>query len=215
MSAASPAPTPGPAAISGWSSWVTACSDSRSRRCSMPNFPTRGGRTVPPARRSRAPGELRRGGGRLGCRAVHPARRRARRRPAGAGRQAILGDVCEALIGAVFLDGGFEAAAARGAARLDALACWRRGAPLQDPKTALQEWAQARGKPTPVYSETERSGPRPCAAVHRRRDGRGLRARRRAGTLQAARRTGRRRELHAPRGFGRSPRRDRRRRTAT
>ncbi len=76
----------------------------------------------------------------------------------GRGRQAILGDVCEALIGAVFLDGGYEAAAAL------VQRAWgpRMLAPrraLQDPKTALQEWAQARGKPTPHYSETERSGP--------------------------------------------------------
>ena len=76
----------------------------------------------------------------------------------GRGRQAILGDVCEALIGAVFLDGGF--AAAEGLVRR----AWgpRMLAPrraLQDPKTGLQEWAQARGKPTPAYAETGRSGP--------------------------------------------------------
>ena len=29
----------------------------------------------------------------------------------------------------------------------------------RDPKTTLQEWAQARGKPLPVYAVTERSGP--------------------------------------------------------
>ena len=76
----------------------------------------------------------------------------------GRGRQAILSDVCEALIGAVFLDGGYEAAAAlvRRAWEPRMLAPRRA---LQDPKTALQEWAQAKGKPTPAYSETERSGP--------------------------------------------------------
>jgi ribonuclease-3 len=31
--------------------------------------------------------------------------------------------------------------------------------PLRDPKTVLQEWAQARGMPTPVYREIARSGP--------------------------------------------------------
>ena len=70
----------------------------------------------------------------------------------------ILADVCEAIIGAVFLDAGFEAA--RGVierAFADALAAPRR--PLRDAKTALQEWAQGRGLPTPVYEILERSGP--------------------------------------------------------
>jgi ribonuclease-3 len=71
---------------------------------------------------------------------------------------AILGDVCEAIIGAVFLDAGYEAARAVVTAafgeRMHAP-----GRPLRDPKTALQEWAQARGLPTPLYRETARSGP--------------------------------------------------------
>ena len=70
----------------------------------------------------------------------------------------ILGDVCEAIIGAVFLDAGYEAAKAVVIAafgeRMHAP-----GRPLRDPKTALQEWAQARGLPTPLYRETARSGP--------------------------------------------------------
>jgi ribonuclease-3 len=71
---------------------------------------------------------------------------------------AILGDICEALIGAVFLDAGFEAArAAVVRAWTSRMHAPRR--PLRDPKTALQEWAQARGKPTPVYREVGRSGP--------------------------------------------------------
>ncbi|HEY8032573.1 MAG TPA: ribonuclease III [Methylocella sp.] len=71
---------------------------------------------------------------------------------------AILGDVCEAIIGAVFLDAGYAAAKAVVTAafgeRMHAP-----GRPLRDPKTALQEWAQARGLPTPLYRETARSGP--------------------------------------------------------
>ena len=31
--------------------------------------------------------------------------------------------------------------------------------PVRDPKTVLQEWAQARGLPTPAYQEVARSGP--------------------------------------------------------
>jgi ribonuclease III len=70
----------------------------------------------------------------------------------------ILADVCEALIGAVFLDGGFDAARTlvRGAFE-DRMRARQR--PSQDPKTALQEWAQARGLPMPIYRTQERSGP--------------------------------------------------------
>jgi len=73
-------------------------------------------------------------------------------------RMATLADVCEALIGAVFVDGGYPAAAAL----IERL--WRERMltpvrPLRDPKTMLQEWAQGRGLPTPAYREVERKGP--------------------------------------------------------
>lgn len=73
-------------------------------------------------------------------------------------KQAILADVCEAIIGAVFLDGGLPAAE-----RL-VEAGWRDrmlspSRPLRDPKTALQEWAQGLGRPTPAYREVSREGP--------------------------------------------------------
>jgi ribonuclease-3 len=72
-------------------------------------------------------------------------------------RLAILADVCEALVGAVFLDGGYPAAAGL----IERLWGERMRAPaqLRDPKTVLQEWAQARGLPTPLYREVERTGP--------------------------------------------------------
>lgn len=76
----------------------------------------------------------------------------------GRGRQAILSDVCESVIGAVFLDAGFDAAAALVRRSWEARMLSPKRA-LQDPKTSLQEWAQARGKPTPAYAEVERSGP--------------------------------------------------------
>ena len=71
---------------------------------------------------------------------------------------ALLGDAMEALIAAVYLDAGFEPA------RAMILRLWgeRIGAVEQDardPKTALQEWAQARGLPPPKYVEIRRSGP--------------------------------------------------------
>jgi len=76
----------------------------------------------------------------------------------GRGKRALLGDICEAIIGAAFLDGG--AAAAEHIVRKafsDRMAA--SGQDLRDAKTALQEWAQARGLATPRYRLVARSGP--------------------------------------------------------
>ena len=64
----------------------------------------------------------------------------------------------EALIGAVFLDGGYPVAAAL-VERLWGERLRARARPPRDAKTALQEWAQGRGLPTPSYREIARSGP--------------------------------------------------------
>jgi ribonuclease III len=73
-------------------------------------------------------------------------------------RQTILADACEAVIGAVFLDAGFEVAKAlvqRGwGERLREALGDRR-----DSKTKLQELAQSRQLPVPTYREVSRSGP--------------------------------------------------------
>jgi ribonuclease III len=73
-------------------------------------------------------------------------------------RTAILADVCEALVGAVFLDGGYPAAATL-VEQLWGERLRTPARPLRDPKTVLQEWAQARGLPTPSYREIARTGP--------------------------------------------------------
>ncbi len=73
-------------------------------------------------------------------------------------RTAILADVCEALVGAVFLDGGYMAAAAL-VEQLWGERLRQPAGPLRDPKTLLQEWAQGRGLPTPSYREIGRTGP--------------------------------------------------------
>jgi ribonuclease-3 len=70
----------------------------------------------------------------------------------------VLGDACEAVIAAIFMDGGMEAA------RRFISDHWRDRmmsvtGPRQDAKTALQEWAQRQGKGTPVYSLVDRRGP--------------------------------------------------------
>jgi len=73
-------------------------------------------------------------------------------------RLTTLGDVCEALIGGVFLDAGYDKARAvveRGwQARLHAPI-----RPPSDAKTILQEWAQARALKAPTYRLVARTGP--------------------------------------------------------
>jgi ribonuclease-3 len=73
-------------------------------------------------------------------------------------RKSVLGDICEAVIGAIFLDGGYAAAAAF-VERNWTERMRKPRQPLRDPKTVLQEWAQGKGLPTPVYREVERTGP--------------------------------------------------------
>ena len=76
----------------------------------------------------------------------------------GRDRATILADVCEALIGAVFVDGGYAPAAAM-VERFWKQRMLKPARPLRDPKTILQEWAQSRGLPTPAYRELARTGP--------------------------------------------------------
>ncbi|MDG1212057.1 MAG: ribonuclease III [Paracoccaceae bacterium] len=72
---------------------------------------------------------------------------------------AILGDAMEAVIAAVFLDAGLDAA------RDMILRLWKArieaqgDRPPMDAKTALQEWAQANGMKPPRYNTVGREGP--------------------------------------------------------
>ena len=75
----------------------------------------------------------------------------------------VLADVCEAVIAALYLDGGLDAAT-RFVERWWEARLAASGAPPRDPKTALQEWAQARGLPLPDYRTVATEGP-----AHRRR----------------------------------------------
>jgi ribonuclease-3 len=73
-------------------------------------------------------------------------------------KTAVLGDAMEAVIAAVYLDAGLDAA--RGLI----LRAWgprlaAAGEVARDPKTALQEWAQARGLAPPAYLDLDREGP--------------------------------------------------------
>lgn len=73
-------------------------------------------------------------------------------------KEALLGDAMEAVIAAVYLDGGFEVARAL-VLRLWAGRIQSVDSDARDPKTALQEWAQARGLPPPRYETLGREGP--------------------------------------------------------
>ena len=74
------------------------------------------------------------------------------------GNKTVLGDVCEAVIGAMYKDGGLEPVAKFVDEHWSGLL---RSAvePPKDSKTDLQEWAQKRGLALPKYSELSRSGP--------------------------------------------------------
>lgn len=74
-------------------------------------------------------------------------------------RESILANALEALFGAILLDGGHAECRRRilglYQARFDQLSVTDLG---KDPKTALQEWLQARRLPLPVYRLTETRG---------------------------------------------------------
>ncbi len=83
---------------------------------------------------------------------------RSEMKSGGRRKEALLADAMEAIIAAVYQDAGFETA------RDTVLRLW--GARVtdvaddaRDAKTALQEWAQARGEPPPAYVEKARTGP--------------------------------------------------------
>ncbi|MEO1918934.1 MAG: ribonuclease III [Paracoccaceae bacterium] len=83
---------------------------------------------------------------------------RSEMRSGGRRKAALLGDAMEAVIAAVYRDAGFEAS------KILILRLW--GTRIStaeenaaDPKSDLQEWAQARRMPPPIYAEIERSGP--------------------------------------------------------
>ena len=73
-------------------------------------------------------------------------------------KDALLADAMEAVIAAVYQDGGFEAARdvvlRLWASRIDTVE-----GDARDAKTSLQEWAQARGLAPPSYEAVDRSGP--------------------------------------------------------
>ncbi len=83
---------------------------------------------------------------------------RSEQKSGGRRKNALLGDAMEAIIAAIYLDAGFDAA------RTAVLRLWGErinavDEDARDPKTALQEWAQARGLTPPKYEVVSRDGP--------------------------------------------------------
>lgn len=76
----------------------------------------------------------------------------------GRGNPSLLADACEAVIGALYLDGGLAPAKAFIERHWQVLIAEDTGPP-KDAKTALQEWAQGSGLPLPVYRIKSSAGP--------------------------------------------------------
>jgi ribonuclease-3 len=99
----------------------------------------------------------------------------------------VLADAMEAVIGAVYLDGGLEPA------RKLVRDAWESAMAAQiipptDPKTALQEWLGARGQPLPVYVVASQEGPPHAPRFVVTVDAAGHRGTGAAGSKQAAER---------------------------
>jgi ribonuclease-3 len=102
-------------------------------------------------------------------------------------RATVLADAMEALIGALYLDGGLEPARAF-VRRAWADAVKSMAAPPKDPKTALQEWLLARGEALPSYRLISREGPPHDPVFVIAVDAAGQRGEGRAGNKRAAER---------------------------
>ncbi len=83
---------------------------------------------------------------------------RSERATGGAAKPAILANACEAVIAALYLDGGLEVARRFIVAHWEALVEAPSGV-AKDAKTALQEWAQGRGLTAPHYRLVQQDGP--------------------------------------------------------
>lgn len=83
---------------------------------------------------------------------------RSEMKSGGRRKEALLADAMEAVIAAIYMDGGFEVA------RRVILNLWgdrlaHAADNAREAKTALQEWAQAQGMPPPEYTVENREGP--------------------------------------------------------
>lgn len=86
-------------------------------------------------------------------------------RTGGFRRDSILADALEAVLGGIYLDAGFDTVhAVIMALYRDRLEALPEADSLKDPKTRLQEWLQARGRPLPRYHTVSVTG-----AEHARR----------------------------------------------
>lgn len=84
---------------------------------------------------------------------------RSERDSGGAGKPAILADACEAVVAALYLDGGLKVAERFVRRYMEPLLGEVTNGAAKDPKTALQEWAAARGMAAPRYEIVSTEGP--------------------------------------------------------
>jgi ribonuclease-3 len=84
---------------------------------------------------------------------------RSERDSGGAGKPAILADACEAVVAALYLDGGLKVAERFVRRYMEPMLSEVANGAAKDPKTALQEWAAARGMAAPRYEIVSTEGP--------------------------------------------------------